>query len=263
MTNTSFLGGAQNKSVALRAIVISTGLPKTDLAYNTATIVGSYWRGGMGTPPSATAFTLATQTVSGAHSDGGLVHVANGVYRFDLPDAAIATGADWVAFAFSGVADTFITGCHIDIVGADPRSSAAISADVVSISGDTTAADNAEAFFDGTGYAGTGNVIPTVTTATAVTTVNGLAANVITAASLATDAGTELADAFLNRDMSTGTDSGSTTVRTVRQALRALRNKWSWTGGTATVTKEDDSTASWTATVTGTPAITAVDPAGP
>lgn len=31
------------------------------------------------------------------------------------------------------------------------------------ISGDATAADNAEAFFDGTGYAGTGNVIPTVT----------------------------------------------------------------------------------------------------
>ena len=31
---------------------------------------------------------------------------------------------------------------------------------------DSTAADNAEAFFDGTGYAGTGNVIPTVTTLT-------------------------------------------------------------------------------------------------
>jgi hypothetical protein len=34
------------------------------------------------------------------------------------------------------------------------------------ISGDTLAADNAEAFFDGTGYAGTNNVIPTVTTVT-------------------------------------------------------------------------------------------------
>lgn len=59
------------------------------------------------------------------------------------------------------------------------------------ISADATAADNAEAFFDGTGYAGTNNVIPTVTTtgtATAVTTVNGLAANVITAASIATGA---------------------------------------------------------------------------
>jgi hypothetical protein len=72
------------------------------------------------------------------------------------------------------------------------------------------------------------------------------------------------ADAFLNRDMSTGTDSGSPSVRTVRQALRFLRNKWSISTGTLTVTKEDDSTASWTATVTTDPAaepIVSNDPA--
>jgi len=38
--------------------------------------------------------------------------------------------------------------------------------DVVEISGDSAAADNCELFFDGTGYAGTGNTIPTVTTLT-------------------------------------------------------------------------------------------------
>jgi hypothetical protein len=37
---------------------------------------------------------------------------------------------------------------------------------VTKISGDSDAADNAEAFFDGTGYAGTNNVIPTVTDVT-------------------------------------------------------------------------------------------------
>jgi hypothetical protein len=37
---------------------------------------------------------------------------------------------------------------------------------VTQINGDATAAANAEAFFDGTGYAGTNNVIPTVTTLT-------------------------------------------------------------------------------------------------
>jgi hypothetical protein len=76
----------------------------------------------------------------------------------------------------------------------------------------------------------------------------------------------EVADAMLDRDMSTGTDSGSTTVRTVRQALRFLRNKWSISGTTLTVTKEDDATASWTSTVTATAGadpITANDPAGP
>lgn len=76
----------------------------------------------------------------------------------------------------------------------------------------------------------------------------------------------ENADALLDRDMSTGTDSGSTTVRTVRQALRALRNKVSISGSTVTITKEDDSTASWTAALTTDAAadpITAIDPAGP
>lgn len=43
---------------------------------------------------------------------------------------------------------------------------------VNAISDDTTAATNAEAFFDGTGYAGTGNTIPTVTSVTNQVTAN-------------------------------------------------------------------------------------------
>jgi|SRR5215471_19935680 len=75
---------------------------------------------------------------------------------------------------------------------------------------------------------------------------------------------TSVADALLDRDMSTGTDSGSPSVRTVRQALRFNRNKVSVAAGTMTVTKEDDSTASWTATLTTDAAalpIITVDPA--
>lgn len=67
-------------------------------------------------------------------------------------------------------------------------SSSPIPVNVVQISGDATAANNAESFFDGTGYAGTNNVIPTVTT------VNGLAANTVTASALATDAVNEIVD---------------------------------------------------------------------
>lgn len=72
-----------------------------------------------------------------------------------------------------------------------------------------------------------------------------------------------VADAILDRDMATGSDSGSASIRTVRQALRFSRNKVTIAGGTLTVTKEDDTTASHTATVTtaaGDP-ITSVDPA--
>jgi hypothetical protein len=75
---------------------------------------------------------------------------------------------------------------------------------------------------------------------------------------------TSIADTLLDRDMSVGTDSGSTTVRTPRQALRFVRNKWVVSGTALTVYKEDDSTSSWTATVTATPGadpITGNDPA--
>lgn len=77
---------------------------------------------------------------------------------------------------------------------------------------------------------------------------------------------TSVADALLDRDMSVGADSGSTTVRTVRQALRFLRNKWAISTGTLTVFKEDDATSSWTAAVTTDGSalpIVSNDPAGP
>jgi hypothetical protein len=77
--------------------------------------------------------------------------------------------------------------------------------------------------------------------------------------------GQYLADRLLDRDMSTGTDSGTTTIRTVRQALRALRNKWTNSGGTYTVYKEDDSTTSWSGTLSTDAAAVPVignDPAG-
>lgn len=76
----------------------------------------------------------------------------------------------------------------------------------------------------------------------------------------------ENADAWLDRNMATGIDSGSPTVRTPRQAFRALRNKFAVVGTTRTVYKEDDETASWTSEVTtsaGAQPIVADDPAGP
>jgi hypothetical protein len=73
---------------------------------------------------------------------------------------------------------------------------------------------------------------------------------------------TNIADTILDRDMAAGTDSGSTTVRTVRQALRSLRNRFVVSGGTATFYKEDDSTVSHTAVLTGTPAVTEANPPG-
>jgi hypothetical protein len=61
---------------------------------------------------------------------------------------------------------------------------------------------------------------------------------------------TQNADALLNRDMSAVSD---TNARSPLNALRFLRNKWSISGTALTVTKENDSTAAWTAVVTAAP----------
>lgn len=73
-----------------------------------------------------------------------------------------------------------------------------VLADVTKVSGDATAADNAESFFDGTGYAGTGNTIPTVTTVTNLTnapTAGDLTATMKTSVTTAATAATPTAAA--------------------------------------------------------------------
>lgn len=108
------------------------------------------------------------------------------------------------------------------------------------------------------GTAVAASAVASVTAGVTVTTNNDKTGYALTAGER-----NSVADALLDRDMSTGTDSGSPTVRTPRQAMRFMRNKWSIVAGTLTVTKEDDSTASWTAAVTtnGTTPVDSVDPA--
>lgn len=72
---------------------------------------------------------------------------------------------------------------------------------------------------------------------------------------------TQNADALLNRDMAAVSD---TNARSPLNALRFIRNKWSIAGTTLTVTKEDDATEAWTATVSttaGADPVTGNDPA--
>jgi len=70
----------------------------------------------------------------------------------------------------------------------------------------------------------------------------------------------ENADALLKRDWTAITGEAS---RSVLNALRFLRNKWSAAGTTLTVTKEDDVTTAWTGNLTTNPSadpITGNDP---
>jgi hypothetical protein len=88
---------------------------------------------------------------------------------------------------------------------------AQIGVNVVQISEDATAANNAEAFFDGTGYAGTGNTIPTVTTVT-----NAVSANVTQISGDSTAA--DNAEAFFDGTGYAGTNNTIPTVTTTGTA---------------------------------------------
>lgn len=85
------------------------------------------------------------------------------------------------------------------------------------------------------------------------------AVGAIDAAALATDAGQEIADRVIARNVAGGSDTG----RTVKQALGVLRNKVTISAGTLTVFDTDDVTPLYTAAVTtaaGNP-LSAIDPA--
>lgn len=334
---------------------------------------------------TAVRLSKAGAAFSAASGTANLSHGENGWYAWPAGTADTNTlGRLDIACAVSGALPVWQ---HYMVLSSQVYNSLAANSDyldvnVIEISGDSTAADNAEAFFDGTGYAGTNNVIPSVTlvsggtttvsaasytpigtavwgattrlitggtiaagTVTAITnpvsvsagtvavatsvtnpvtvsagttnvaaasytpigtavwgsasrlitggtvqagTINvvtsvanpvsvnagtvavatsvtnpvqvsggTISAGTITAAGTAVEA--EFADALLNRNLGTGTDSGG---RTVRNALRPLVNKVSVVGGT--VYKEDDSTSAWTFTTTTDGAaapITVIDPA--
>lgn len=172
--------GSVDRSVKLRCLDSTTGLPKSDVSYNSAGIDLWYRREGAA-KTSITEATLASLTT--AHTDGGFLLISDGDYRLDLPDAAFASGANHVDYGGTVTGGVFIGGrvTLIDInlndairMGMTALPNAAASAagglltrgtgagqvnqdangridvNVVAMSGDTGAADNMETAFDET-----------------------------------------------------------------------------------------------------------------
>lgn len=111
----------------------------------------------------------------------------------------------------------------------------------------------------------TGNLdtqLDAIATAAELTTALAAADDAILAAitALTIPSAIQNADAFLTRDWTSVTGEAN---RSALNALRALRNKWSVSGATLTVTKENDTTTAWTAAVvtTGGDPVSSVDPA--
>lgn len=94
---------------------------------------------------SAKADATALAAADSAHADNKAYHVGQGLYRIDWPDEAFNGGVGKKAYLIvvcTGVDTTFLE------VELSPP------VNIHAISDDTTAADNAELMFDGTGYAG-------------------------------------------------------------------------------------------------------------
>jgi hypothetical protein len=109
--------GSTDVSVVVRLIDSTTGVPETEATFETAGIHLWYRREG----EAAIDITEATQTVDGAHSDGGFVHIGDGYYRLDLPDDACDTAGSSKGVLVGGtVTGMVVIGCYIELVSYDP-----------------------------------------------------------------------------------------------------------------------------------------------
>lgn len=184
MAKREILAGATDQTIDIfvNDSSVSTGGGLTGLVFNTSGLTCYYRKGATGTP---TALTLATQTVGGAHSDGGFVAVDGtncpGQYRLDLSDTIVAT-AGMVTLYLRGAANMVPCVIEIEVVnfshtgqsaidlkdfaddGYDPSTNKVVGVVLVdtataltngvnttSIAGSATAADNLKAASGGGG----------------------------------------------------------------------------------------------------------------
>ena len=97
---------SQTVKIALvqKASATSPGDPITGLVFNSGSLTCYQSTGATG---AATAISLVTQTVGGAYSSGGFVELSStnmpGIYRFDIPNAQIATKGE-TDIVFNGAA---------------------------------------------------------------------------------------------------------------------------------------------------------------
>ena len=173
----------------------TTGAGLTGLAYNTASLA-CYYKRSRGT--ASVSITLADITTLGTFVSGGFKEVdatnLPGVYEFHPPDAALASGADSVAFLLKGATNMSPCPLIIELTGTSNQDATAggisrLDAAVTSRMATYTQPTGFLTATFPTTVASTTNITAgTITTATNVTTVNGFAAGSITAASIAVSA---------------------------------------------------------------------------
>jgi hypothetical protein len=262
-------------------------LGATGLTASTAGLSARYNR----TRTASVDITLVARTIAQAWTSGGFAEVdatnMPGVYRLDVPDAALAAGADDVTVVVRGASGT--NGAVMTIKLSSGGLTAAQTANAVwdePYTSHTTAnsmgARALKTVVDnrlvnvGTANHIEANVHAIVNSTTAASELSGatlhngtsyISSEVLTPVSVWDEQRTShttpgsfgeklqtnaLADEMLARDLGSGLNVGTAEERTVRSALRALRNKVNVGSSQMVVKKEDDTTDAWTASVTTT-----------
>ena len=236
--------GATDQTVTVRVVDSADGTPETGVVYNTAGAAFWYKRGATG---AKTAISLATQTDTGAHTDGGFVHVSDGYCRLDLPDAAVAAGVDEVSIGGT-FTDMVVIGTTVQLIAYNPRTENA-PANVLAISDDTVAADNLEAAADGAGYNLGGGAVVAASVTGAVGSVTGNVGGNVTGSvgSLATQA---KADVNAEADTAISDAALATAVAVAALPSAASIATAVWASGARTLTSfgtlaADTATAVW------------------
>ena len=201
---------------------------------------------------------------SDATNEATEIASSSGIYYLDLTSSE--TDCDTLAVIVkSATADMKTTPIILY-----PEEAGDIRVDVTQLSGDSTAANNAELFFDGTGYAAANSTIGTCTTNTDMRGTDSAA----TAAALATvdgivdailaDTGTDgvalsaavcnkLADHILRRSSASAeasSDGDTLAFRSLIGAMSKLHNKIEVIANTLTIYKSDDTSSLGTQTLT-------------
>jgi hypothetical protein len=184
--------------------------------------------------------TVSTQTVNFI---AATFRIMAAEHTAGYPVATIKDGTG------TGEIDTTSGGVLVAALAANAITATAIASDAITAAKIADGAIDAATFAAGaiTATVIADGAIDAATFAAGAIDATAIAANAIGASELAADAATEIADAILNRDMSAVSD---TNARSPLNALRFLRNKWSISGTTLTVTEEDDSTTAWTTELT-------------
>jgi len=127
---------ATNLSTTVRIIDSADGTPETGVTDASAGLDLWYRKGTAGAQSSITEADL--NALTDAHSDGGLLHIAHGFYRLDLPDAAVPDSVGEATIVGGTVTDMIVLG--VELVGVTDLNSSEIETDTET--GATTAIQN-------------------------------------------------------------------------------------------------------------------------